>query len=147
MPITIGSVGDIIALSLLIKDLIKCFDDARGSSTGYQIVIREVYSLDDALQKADVLFQFFQSSEELVDIRDKAIDCVTQCQNRISNFIARAEKKYNLCLRAVGSGNWIKDAAKKVMWSALEKEALPEFQRQISGHCNSINLLLMIASM
>ena len=35
MPITFGSVGDIISLSLLIKDLIKFLDQVRGSSAEY----------------------------------------------------------------------------------------------------------------
>lgn len=42
MPITFGSVGDVISVCLLIKDLVKTLDDSRGSSAEYQEVIREL---------------------------------------------------------------------------------------------------------
>jgi hypothetical protein len=42
MPITFGSVGDIISISLLVKDAMKALDDSRGSGGEYQGVIREL---------------------------------------------------------------------------------------------------------
>lgn len=49
MPITFGSVGDIISVSLLVKDILVALDDSRGSSAEYQGIIRELYILDRAL--------------------------------------------------------------------------------------------------
>lgn len=42
MPITFGSVGDIISISLLVKDAMKALDVSRGSGGEYQGVIREL---------------------------------------------------------------------------------------------------------
>ena len=56
MPITFGSVGDIVSLCLLIKDLVKSLDNSRGSSAEYQAVIRELCSLDHALLEVAVFF-------------------------------------------------------------------------------------------
>ena len=54
MSFTFGSFGDIVTLSLLIKDLIKSLDDSRGSSAEYQAVVRELWSLDKALLEVEV---------------------------------------------------------------------------------------------
>ena len=45
MLITFGSLGDILSLSHLNKDLIKFLDNSRSSSAEYKAVIRELQSL------------------------------------------------------------------------------------------------------
>lgn len=68
MPITCGSVGDIISVSLLIKDLVKCLDESRGSSAEYQTVVRELWSLDRALLEVELLLRSCKQSAELRDL-------------------------------------------------------------------------------
>ena len=47
MPVPFGfSVGDVIAVSILIKDALKALDSARNSSAEYQELFRELWSLD-----------------------------------------------------------------------------------------------------
>jgi hypothetical protein len=49
------SAGDVIAVSILIKDVIQGLSDSRGSAVEYQEVIRELYSLNKALLEAELL--------------------------------------------------------------------------------------------
>ena len=65
MPVTFGSVGDIISVCLVIKDLIKVLDDSRGSSSEYQAVIRELWSLDRALLEVELLSRSYERTFEL----------------------------------------------------------------------------------
>jgi hypothetical protein len=141
MPITFGSVGDIITLSLLIKDLIKCLDGSRGSSAEYQIVVRELWSLDHALLEVEVLFRSLDHSMQLNALKGTANRCAEECRKCITAF-AEQIKKYQGNLRNGGSGNFLKDATSKVHWQLSEKEKLAKFRTEINAHCMSINLLL-----
>ena len=59
----------IISLGLLIKDLVKCLDDACESSAEYQAVIRELWNLDRILLQVELFFQSCEHTEELNAIR------------------------------------------------------------------------------
>ena len=52
-----GSVGDFIAITLLIKDVINALDDATGSRSEYQQLIRELLSLEKAFLEVGLLCQ------------------------------------------------------------------------------------------
>ncbi len=104
MPITFGSVGDIISLSLLIKDLVKSLDDSRGSSAEYQAVIRELHSLDHALLEVEVLFRSCEQTVELNALRAAANECAEHCRTCISRFRERM-KKFGKSLRPRGGGS------------------------------------------
>lgn len=54
MPVTFGSVGDIISVCLLVKDLVEALDKARGSKAEYQSAIRELWILDRALLEIEL---------------------------------------------------------------------------------------------
>lgn len=141
MPVTFGSVGDIIAVGLLIKDLIKCLDDSRGSSAEYQAVIRELRSLDYALLEVELMFLSCQGSTELDALRANALHIAEQCGRCITEF-RELVKKYGRSLQSGGSGHFIKDTALKFKWSSSEKEHLARFRAEIIAHCLSINMLV-----
>jgi hypothetical protein len=42
MPIAFGSVNDIIAVCILVKDCVEALSDANGSASQYAAVIREL---------------------------------------------------------------------------------------------------------
>src|SRR5947207_4507221 len=65
MPISFGSVGDIISVCLIVKDLVAALDDSRGSSTEYREVIRELWGLDRALLEVDLLSRTCDNTVEL----------------------------------------------------------------------------------
>lgn len=143
MPITFGSVGDIISLCLLIKDLVKSLDNSRGSSAEYQAVIRELRSLDHALLEVAVFFRSCEQTVELNALRVAADECAEHCRTCISKFRERM-KKFGKSLqpRGGGSGNFIKDTGLKFQWQVSEKEELAKFRAEIAAHCFSINMLL-----
>ena len=145
MPITFGSVGDIISVCLVIKDLIKVLDDSRGSSNEYQAVIRELWSLDRAVLEVELLSRSCERTLELNALGQLARQSALQCKDCVEDFLARIAK-YEQSLRAGGSSNSVRDAAKKLQWRFTETGDLVKFRAQLSAHTASINMLLITAS-
>ena len=141
MPVTFGSVGDIISLSLLIKDLVKSLDDSRGSSAEYQAVIRQLWSLDRALLEVEALCRSCEQTVQLSALSATANECAEQCRKCITNFHEQV-KKFGRSLQPGGSGSLVRDTAMKFRWQVSEKEDLVRFRAEISAHCFSINMLL-----
>lgn len=144
MPITFGSVGDIISLSFLIKDLVKCLDGSRGSSAEYQAVIRELWSLDHALLEVDLLLRSCEQSVELSGLSETANLCVEQCDRCISDFRDKV-KRYQRALGGGGVGSRIRDTTAKIRWHVSEKEDLAKFRANIAAQTSSLNILLATA--
>ena len=65
MSATFGSLGDIVSLCNLIKDLCKALDQSRGLSTEYRAIIAGLWTLDDVLVQAELLCERHESSDEL----------------------------------------------------------------------------------
>lgn len=144
MPITFGSVGDIISISLLIKDLVKSLDEIRGSSAEYQSVIHELWSLDHALLEVEVLFRSSTKSIHLNALIQTAKQSAEHCHQCIFTFHEQI-KKYRQTLQSRGSGSRIRDAASNFRWQVSEKEKLARFRAESSAHCLSLNMLLATA--
>lgn len=141
MPITFGSVGDIISLSLLVKDVVKSLDNSRGSSVEYQAVIRELWSLDHALLEVEVLFRSCEQTIQLNALSATVNICAEQCRKSITKFNEQMQK-FGKSLQSGGSGSFIRDTALKVRWQVSEKEDLIKFRAEINAHCFSTNMLL-----
>lgn len=73
MSVTFGSVGDIISVCLIVKDLVDALDKSRGSSAEYQAVIRELWSLDRALLQVAMLSKTCEDCIELHALRVTAV--------------------------------------------------------------------------
>lgn len=144
MPITFGSVGDIVSISLLIKDLVKCLDESRGSSAEYQAVIRELWSLDQALLEAELLLRSCKQSVELSGLCETANRCAEQCRKLIVDFRDKT-KKYQKALQGGGTGNLVRDTTAKIRWHVLEKDDMAKFRAGITAQCSSLNILLATA--
>ncbi len=144
MPITCGSVGDIISVSLLIKDLVKCLDESRGSSAEYQTVIRELWGLDRALLEVELLLRSYKQSAELSRLCETANRCAEQCRRCIEDFRGRT-KRYRIALEAGGTGNLLRSTTAKIRWRVSEKDDLAKFRAVITAHCSSLNMLLATA--
>ena len=144
MPITFGSVGDIISVSLLIKDLVKCLDESRGSSAEYQAVIRELWSLDHALLEVELLLRSCKQSVELSGLSETANRCVEQCRKCIGDFRDKV-KRYQGALGGGGTGSLVRDTTAKIRWHVSEKEDLAKFRAEISAYWSSMNMLLITA--
>ncbi|MCJ1481229.1 hypothetical protein MMC06_001385 [Schaereria dolodes] len=72
MPVTTGSVGDIIRVCLLVKDLITALDSSRGSSAEYQELVRELWALDRVLLEVELLVRTCSDIIELNALRETA---------------------------------------------------------------------------
>lgn len=145
MPITFGSVGDIIAVCLLIKDLVKTLDDSRGSSAEYQEIIRELWILERALLEVEMLSRTCDNTVELNALCATARRASDECRRSIEVFLEKV-RGYEEALRNGGSGNAFRDVSKKIKWQISQKDDLTRFRAEINAHSTSINMLLMTAS-
>jgi hypothetical protein len=59
-------------------------------------------------------------------------------------FQEKVDKKYGGSLAASGSGNWVKDASKKVLW-LKEKEDISDLRRKLSSASDTITMLTLAA--
>lgn len=59
-------------------------------------------------------------------------------------FQEKVDRKYGRCLAGSGSGNWVKDASKKVLWMK-EKEDILELRRKLSSVSETITMLTLAA--
>ena len=125
MP-AIGSVGDVIALVLLIKDLVKTLNDCRGSAYHFQQLVQQLQNLELALLEVDQLLKKNEGSPHLSALHSAVEQAATSCRDAASPFYGRV-KGYERSLRAGGSGNVLKDAARKVQFRVLEKKEVDEF--------------------
>ena len=144
MPITFGAVGDIISVSLLIKDLVKCLDESRGSSVEYQAVIRELWSLDHALLEVELLFRSCKQSVELSGLSETANCCVEPCRKYIRDFRDKVKKYQGALGGGGGTGSLVRTSA-KVRWRVSMKDDLAKFRANITEQTLSLNLLLATA--
>ena len=140
MPVTFGSVGDIISLSILIKDIVNSLDDSRGSSVEYQATIRELWNLDQALLQIEPIFQSCEQTVELNALRATAGQCAEQCRECVTKFRDQISH-FQQSLQTGHSGNFMKDVASKVRWRVSVK-SLTKFRTEINAHCMTINMLL-----
>lgn len=143
MPVTFGSFGDIVSLGIIIKDLVECLNNRRGSSAEYQAVVRELSSLDDALSHVK---SPCKCSEQSADLSMTANNCAKECQSCTERFWEQI-KIYRTCLKDGGSRSAFKDTASKVRWQVSERKRLATFRAEINGHCSSINMLLGTVNM
>jgi hypothetical protein len=144
MSITFGSVGDILSVCLIVKDLVAALDNSRGSSAEYREVIRELWGLDRALLEVDLLSRTSESTIELNALFNTARKAADDCRKCISSFLKKI-KKYGPSLEG-GSKNFLKDTAMKIKWVS-RKDDLVKFRAEVNAHSSSINMLLATASM
>jgi hypothetical protein len=145
MPITFGSVGDIISVCLIVKDLVDALNKSRGSSAEHGEIIRELWVLDRALLEVEVLSRTHSTTVELVALCETARQTVEKCRLTVQAFSQRINK-YGVSLGNGGSGNIMKDAAMKIGWQLSQKDEVSKFRAEIAAHSASINMLLATAS-
>src|ERR1700753_3933526 len=116
MAVTFGSVGDIIAVGQLIKDLVSLLDDSRGSRSEYQSLVDQLKILGVVLARAgDSCCDDDWALPELRDTRDALIAFVTDAERRLDG-VRNKIRRYSVSLVPGGSGNAVKDFARKVQW-------------------------------
>ena len=102
MPVTFSfSVGDVIAVSILIKDVFKALDAATGSAAEYQELYRELWSLDRALLEIGMVSRSCDTNIELNSLCHTVRRLADQCKECIENFLEKI-KGYERSLRDGG---------------------------------------------
>jgi hypothetical protein len=140
------SVGDCIAVCILVKDAVKALDDTRGTSAEYQEVIRELWSLDRALLEVEMLSRNYEATIEMNALAHTVRRTADQCKTCIEAFLAKI-KTHEGTFSFGGSGIRWKNARDKLKWALLQKDDLAKFRTEINGHSSAINMLLITASM
>lgn len=145
MPITFGSVGDLISVSLIVKDLVKALDDSRGSAAEYQEIIRELLALDRALLEVELLSKTCEETVELNALCMTARHIAGACSIRIRSFLGQINR-YKSSLGTTNAGHQLRDFSMKIRWKISHGDELDKVRAEINAHCSSLNMLLITAS-
>lgn len=150
MPVTFGSVGDIIAVCLLVKDLVDALDKSRGSKAEYRSLISELRTLERVLLHIDTFSRNNGANPGLRGILQTIGEAVAHCQGLVSEFLQRV-KKYQYVFDESGTSSakrsYVKDAAMSVRWSIGESDAVDKFRVDLAGASSNLHMLLGTASM
>ena len=141
----IGSIGDIIALSVIIKDLVKALDDSRGSSAEYQDSIRKLWALNRVLREVETLCRICENIAELGALCETIHCIVNQARKSIEPFLD-VVRKFGPSLHKGGSGNSIRDASRKAQWRISHSDDLTKFRTEIDVYCSILSVLVSTAN-
>jgi hypothetical protein len=131
------SVGDFLAAGKLIGQITLSLQEAGGSKSDYQELLRELESLDRALKHVEKLGSRSVSTATLDSIKCAAL----LCRHPLEEFLGKIQKYES------GLGVWAKDGvkgtARKVDWALRKKEDVRKLRDYLSLHVNSINMLML----
>jgi hypothetical protein len=148
MPVTCGSVGDFIAISLLVKDLVAALNQSRGSQAEYKQLVGELKLLQDMLARIGNLCNtttISGRSLEVAALNNTALQVAQTCQKCIEVFNNTRLKKYDKTLGRSGArekSEAFKAAMAKVRWQLGEKEEVARFRAEIAGQTTLLDLVL-----
>jgi hypothetical protein len=140
LALTFGAFGDLLALGILIKDIIACLNDCSGSSKEYQDLVRSLAVLDSALCEVDQLFRNPRRSSSAQTLCSTALTSIQQIQRTLQSFSDKLQK-YRASLSVGGSGNRIKDVARKIQFKLDEKE-VTKFRDEVTRYTATLKLLM-----
>jgi hypothetical protein len=150
MPITFGSVGDIIAVCILVKDCVEALSDTNGSVPQYQAVIRELHILEKALLEVGALSRTHATTPELVALFNSADTTIEQCRKALELFKAKTEP-YDQHLGDSSASTTVqklyKGNAKKLLWQVRMKDEVARFRAEVVAYSVSIDKILAAATM
>lgn len=133
MPVTFGSVGDIISVALLVKDLAEALDKSRGSQAEYRQLIQDLQTLESVLRKVDHLCSANGSSgidPETAALHETALQITNSSRNLVESFKVKLTK-YDKALGTTNmhKSNAIQSTFAKVRWQVGEKDDVVRFRR------------------
>jgi hypothetical protein len=133
------SVGDFVAAGMLIRDIVNSLQDVGGAKSEYQELIRELCSLEKALQHLDKL----QSDSSTQDRTIQSIKyAALLCRQPLEQFLVKI-KKFESPLGVWAKGQTSKGFVRKVQWSLGMKNEIAKLQGYLNIHIATINLLLV----
>lgn len=144
MPITFGSVGDILAVSLLVKDIIATLDDNRGSADEVQELTRELVALNGALSEIQRLSRQYGHVHRITALLNATSATATGCQKMLQTFNIKLQK-YEAIVQNNTNGSLrasFPRAARKLQWALMEKDETARFRADVQAYSASLNMLL-----
>ena len=148
MSVTFGSVGDIIAVGLLIKDLVAALNQSRGSQAEYNQLVDELNLLGDVLDRIDNLCNAAGTTvgriSEVSALHEATLQIAQNCRKCMEGFIARL-KKYGKTLGSSGTrtkSEMFKAAMAQIRWQLGGKEEVVRFRAGITSQTAALNLAL-----
>jgi hypothetical protein len=140
LALTFGALGDLLALGLLIKDIVICLNDSSGSAKEYQELVRSLTILDSVLREVDGIFRDPRRATPAQRLHGTALKSIKQLQETLKSFNDKLQK-YRPSLAPGGSGNRIKDVARKIQFKLDEKE-VAKFRGEITGYTVALQMLM-----
>jgi hypothetical protein len=145
---TFGSLGDIITVIQIVRQVIGALSDSTGSSRDYQNLICHLESLHRTLLEVDQAIgrSTGNGAQKLPRPTENAIRReVSLCNSIIKELLAKIEK-YRTRLRKGGLESMMKDSRRKIGWQFFKKEDLVSFMTRLEAHTSAIDTLLQIST-
>ena len=137
----VGSLGDVIALINIVKDLVTAFDKRTGSSAEYQEIIRKLWAFNRVLKEVEVFGRSIKNTDEATT-SCKAILCVVgQARNSIEAS-SKGIRQFEPSLRKGGSRSSLQDAARKAQWKLFHSDDSTKIQSEIDIYCSILGVLM-----
>jgi hypothetical protein len=131
------SVGDFIAVSKLIGEIVGSLRSIGGASSDYQELVRELDSLDKALRHVLRLDHNGPPSELVVLITQEILDCKVPLED-----IKLKIRKYEKSLGSHSRPNVARATVDKLGWTFLRKGDIEKLQTHLRTHASTISILL-----
>ncbi|KAI0534172.1 hypothetical protein GGR58DRAFT_69255 [Xylaria digitata] len=130
------SVGDILAVSKLVADIISCLNDSKGSQSEYRDLVRELECLQISLVHLDKLPRS-EASQVLDSIKYAALSC----RRPLEEFLARI-RNYDRSLGIQSKLNPVKATIDKIKFPLHHGDEIKKLQAYLSVHIGAINTVL-----
>ena len=137
----VGSLGDVVALITIVKDLVKAFDKQKGSSADYQETIRKLWAFNRVLQEVETICGTITVTTELNTSRDALLSVVSQARRSIE-ALSRGTRKFEPSLREGISRSSLKDIARKAEWKLFHSEDSTRLQLEVCTYSAVLNALI-----
>lgn len=139
--ISFGSVGDIIAVGEIAWSIAKALSSSRGSAKEYQSLAKELQLFNKALLQVVAVWQNYAECEELRELGKLTREVIGEWKETLCGFQGKLERKYGKSLGTDGgSGNWVRDAGRKVAW-LREKEEVGELRAKLHTFSDTMMML------
>ncbi|RPB04532.1 hypothetical protein L873DRAFT_1799455 [Choiromyces venosus 120613-1] len=139
------SIGDFIAISGIILNLVDALDSKTGSSAQYSRLSDELKSLHSAfLAVQDVVLKLRRDEKSHASTVNAITYEVECCRKLIVGFTASTEK-YRESLCHGGSGRKVRDAWRKISYRIFKEEDVLMLKDSLRRRVEAINILLVVS--
>lgn len=132
------SVGDFIAVGVLIKDVIVCLQSSSGSAADYRELMRELEGLAHALHEIEHLRGSPQQEVAISAIKCAALNC-----NYVLHEFLQKVKKYEKSLGDSVESKKLKAAGRKIQWKLDMEEDVLKLRAYLNAHVGSLNMRML----